>query len=138
MSGGSEVKSKTNQAVATLLALTATTLFFGVGSAFAHTDGDVYANGKQKSRTDTIAVPQMQCGMCEERLVGALEKVAGISKVSADAEMKQVIVTYNPRTITRAAIEGRIVAVGYDTGAMQTTAVAQKSLPMCCRPKAGH
>jgi copper chaperone CopZ len=133
------MKKNRDRHLAALIALTAAILFIGTGgSAVAHSYGEDYGGVKQKSRTDTITVPQMQCGMCEERITEALEKVAGISAVSADADHNDVVVTYDPRKITRGAIEKRIAAVGYDAGTAHTTVAAQKALPGCCRPEAGH
>lgn len=132
------MKTIKRKILTTTLALAAAILFIGTGSAVVHADEEAYVAGKAKSRTDTIAVPEMQCGMCEKRISGALEKIPGISKVSADADMKHVVVTYNPRKITRAAIEARIAATGYDTETVHTTNAAQKALPMCCRPGAEH
>ena len=90
---------------------------------------------KKKSRTDTIAVPEMQCGMCEERIETALEKLKGVTSATADAEANRVIVTYNPSTTTRTKLEKAIAKVGYDAGSHEATAAAQAKLHGCCKPE---
>ena len=87
-----------------------------------------------RMKTDTIVVPQIQCGMCEKRIekvVGALE---GITEVAADAESDRVIVTYDRRKILRIKIERSIAAAGYDAGRISANAIAQERLHACCRP----
>ena len=96
---------------------------------------DIDESAKKKSRTDTIAVPEMQCGMCEERIETALEKMKGVTSATADAEANHVIVRYNPSTTTRAKLEKAIANVGYDAGSHETTAAAQAKLHGCCKPE---
>lgn len=84
--------------------------------------------------TDTISVPEMQCGMCEMNISKALKPMKGISHVEADSESDIVIVTYDPKTVTRAAIEEAIAGAGYDAGEHTTTKEAQMGLHGCCRP----
>lgn len=91
---------------------------------------------KSGNRTDTIAVPEMQCGMCESRIEKAVKALKGIASVTADAEANRVIVTYNPKSVSRSAIEKGIAGVGYDAGETPTTAAAQAKLHGCCRPGA--
>lgn len=85
-------------------------------------------------RTDTISVPDMQCGMCEEKISAKLKGVKGIKSVAADAEAKRVIVTYDPRKVKRGAIERSIARVGYSAGSAKAAKKAQMALPGCCRP----
>lgn len=92
---------------------------------------------KGRTRTDTIAVPEMQCGLCEGKIKKTLMKLKGVIAVSADADADQVVVTYDPRRITTARIERAIAGAGYDAGHARTTAAAQRALPACCQP-GGH
>ncbi len=91
---------------------------------------------KKKERTDTISVPEMQCGMCEYRIERTIKKLKGVSAVVADAEANHVVVTYNPKTISRQKIEKTIAEVGYNAGDAKTTSEAQAKLSACCRPGA--
>lgn len=91
---------------------------------------------KVDTRTDTVAVPDMQCKTCERTISVAVKKVKGVVSVSADADANVVVVTFNPRTTSRKKIERAIAAAGYDAGSAQTTAAARNALPMCCRPGA--
>lgn len=120
-----------------LVTLTAGLLFIGTGSMAGRVGGGTRNAAAPQSRTDTISVPQMQCSMCEDRIAGAVEKMRGIRKVSADAQAKHVVVTYDPRKISLVEIEKKIAAVGYDAGEMKALIRAQESLPSCCRP-GGH
>lgn len=89
---------------------------------------------KPPMRTDTISVPEIQCGMCEnriEKVVGALE---GVASVTADAASDRVIVTYDRRKVLRIKIERTIAAAGYDAGNVSADAVAQEKLHACCKP----
>lgn len=86
-----------------------------------------------KARTDTIAVPGMQCGMCEEKISKKLKSLHGVQEVSADAEGKQVIVTYDSRRISQRSIERAIAEAGYDAGSARATAKVKAALPGCCR-----
>lgn len=122
----------------TFLALTAVLLVLGAGSAAARSGAGEHGTAARKLRTDTIAVPAMQCGMCEERITERLRKIAAIRSVHADAEAKRVVVTYDPRRIRLAEIERRVAAIGYDAGGARAVADAQRALPMCCRPHAEH
>ncbi len=92
---------------------------------------------KKKERTITVSVPQMQCGMCEERIEKALKKIDGVVSVEADAEADTVVVTYNPEKTSRKSIEREIADLGYDAGEKKAKAEAQAKLPGCCKP-GGH
>lgn len=114
-----------------IAALVLTTLAVSTGY------GEPTADLKKKaSRTDTIPVPEMQCGMCESRIEKAVKGLDGVSSASADAEANHVIVTYNPKTVSRESIEKTIAASGYDAGEATTTPEAQSKLHACCRPGA--
>ena len=92
------------------------------------------AGVETSERTDTISVPHMQCGMCENKISKKLEKLEGVVSVEADAEQDIVIVRYNPSALTLATLEEAIAAVGYDAGETMTTPEAQKKLHGCCKP----
>ena len=101
-------------------------------TASAGTEGAL----KKGSRTDTVSVPEMQCGMCEMRISKTLKKLKGVSSVSADAETDKVVVAYDPEVLSLADIENAIAGAGYDAGEVKTTEEAQAKLHGCCRPGA--
>lgn len=101
-------------------------------TASAGTEGAL----KKESRTDTVSVPEMQCGMCEMRISKTLKKLKGVSSVSADAETDKVVVVYDPEVLSLADIEEAIAGAGYDAGEVKTTKAAQAKLHGCCRPGA--
>lgn len=95
--------------------------------------GDRATTAPHAIRTDTVAVPGMQCGMCEQTISKKLRKIRGVRKVTADAEGKRVVVTYDANRVTRRSIERGIAAVGYDAGSERATEKAKAALPGCCR-----
>lgn len=88
-------------------------------------------------RTDTISVPEMQCGMCEERIEEALVAITGVKSATADAEANHVVVKYETKSTSRTKLEAAIAAAGYDAGAKKAVKKAQNALPGCCKP-GGH
>jgi periplasmic mercuric ion binding protein len=88
---------------------------------------------KKGERTDTISVPGMQCGMCEERINDKLSGAKGVLHTQADADAKRVIVTYNTKQTTKTAIERLIAAAGYDTKSARASETVKAALPDCCR-----
>ena len=90
--------------------------------------------GREGVRSDTISVPEMQCGMCEMTISKRLKKIDGVTRVEADAEANTVVVTYDPAKVTLAKLEKAIAEVGYDAGDTETTAAAQAKLHGCCKP----
>jgi len=113
--------------------LFATALVAGLLSTGAARASDFQPSPKGEV-TDSISVPEMQCGMCEHTVEKAVGKLKGISSVSADAESDVVIVTYNPKAIARDTIERAIADAGYTAGKAMTTPEAQSKLSACCRP----
>lgn len=124
------MRTTLKKGTATLLA--AVVMAAAAQGAHAGTGGDLKAG----ERTDTIAVPEMQCGMCESRIEKTVKELKGVSTVAADAEANRVIVTYNPKSVSRESIEKAIAGAGYDAGRASTTAAAQAKLHACCRPGA--
>jgi copper chaperone CopZ len=92
----------------------------------------------KKSVTDTISVPEMQCGSCEAIISKALKKIDGVDTVMADAEANIVVVRYNPQLTTRKALVSAVAAAGYTAEDKAADKKAQSNLPMCCRPGGGH
>ena len=48
-----------------------------------------------ESKTVTLSVPSMDCEVCPITVKKALQKVAGVEKVSASLETKQAVVTFD-------------------------------------------
>ena len=48
-----------------------------------------------ESKTVTLSVPSMDCEVCPITVKKALQKVAGVEKVSASLEAKQAVVTFD-------------------------------------------
>lgn len=118
-------------------ALSMITVIITVTSGYAFTMSHEYSNLKtqqiKRQYVDTIAVPDMQCSMCEKRITEAVKKIKGVVNINADAEQKRVIVTTTRRSL-RKNIEKAIVNVGYDAGTSRTNQAKQQALPSCCQP----
>jgi periplasmic mercuric ion binding protein len=83
--------------------------------------------------TDTIHVTSMECGMCESRVQKTLKKIESVTKVEADAETGNVVVTFDNEKTSLAKLEKAIAEIGYHTKNEKATASSVKSLPTCCR-----
>jgi periplasmic mercuric ion binding protein len=86
--------------------------------------------------TDTISVPEIQCGMCESRIEKSLKKSAFVTDVTADAENDVVVVSYDNTKAKRIDIEKLIAATGYATTKVDADEAAQNALHGCCKPGA--
>lgn len=64
-------------------------------------------------RTVTLSVPDMYCATCPITVRKALEKVAGVSKVSTSLESKQAVVTFDDTKTTINALEDATFEAGY-------------------------
>lgn len=94
------------------------------------------ANASAATVTDTIRVPEIQCGMCESKIQKALKKSAFVSSVEADAENDVVVVAYDNSKAKRADIEKLIAMTGYATENIPADKAAQAALHGCCQPGA--
>ncbi len=89
-----------------------------------------------EAKSDTLSVPDMQCGSCEARISKALTSIDGVATVAADASSKTVIIAYDEAKTNRLKLEQAIAAVGYTAGDQPADRGAQARLPMCCKPHA--
>jgi copper chaperone len=61
----------------------------------------------------TLVAPGISCGHCVATVEGALKKTQGIANVEANAETKQVVVTFDPSTVTEKEIKAVMESAGY-------------------------
>ncbi len=64
-------------------------------------------------RTVTLAVPGMSCATCPITVKKALIKVAGVTKVNADFDEKEAVVTFDDARTTVAALTKATTDAGY-------------------------
>jgi copper ion binding protein len=61
----------------------------------------------------TFTAPAISCGHCVARVQNAVGAVTGVDKVEANAETKQVAVTYDAAATTPEAIRTALADAGY-------------------------
>ena len=66
------------------------------------------------STTLNLHVTGMTCGGCENAVKRSVMKLSGVESVSASHADQAVRVTYRPESVTPAAIQSAIEALGYD------------------------
>ncbi|MEZ4685384.1 MAG: hypothetical protein R3B47_04775 [Bacteroidia bacterium] len=76
---------------------------------------------------------QGNCPECEQHIVGALEKQAGIDSVGWDFEMGLTVVKFRPDRISPEAIQQLVANRGFRTQFYAEDTVAARDLPACCR-----
>ena len=66
-------------------------------------------------RTVTLSVPGMYCAVCPITVKKALEKVPGVSKVSASLDKKEAVVTFDDAKTSVKALEDATFEAGYES-----------------------
>lgn len=96
----------------------------------------VAALGVQAQKVETSFRVEGICGMCEERIEGALD-VRGVISAEWDRESKMLTVVYEEKQISEAALHDLIHAVGHDTSAGKATDEEYAGLHGCCKYREG-
>jgi len=73
------------------------------------------------------------CGMCEERIEKAAQKVDGVKKTSWDQETLKLTMVYDKEKTDLMKVHRKIAAAGHDTDEVKATDKAYGALPMCCK-----
>jgi copper chaperone CopZ len=76
------------------------------------------------------------CGMCEDRIEGALD-VPGVVVADWDLETKMLSVVYRSKKITEQELHDLVHAVGHDTSAGKATDDEYAGLHGCCKYREG-
>lgn len=61
----------------------------------------------------TLTAPDISCGHCVATVTKAVGGLAGVSKVAADEQTKQIRVEYDPARVSLAQIEATLDEEGY-------------------------
>lgn len=96
------------------------------------------SQSQEETKKKETFVVYGNCGMCQEKIEGAVKSVPGIYKATWDEFTKKMKVVYNPQKITLAQIKQRIADVGYDTESHRAKKETYDALHSCCkyeRPK---
>jgi len=72
------------------------------------------------SQTVTLAVPGMYCPVCPITVKKALSKVGGVSKVDANLEHRQAVVTFDDAKTSIAALTQATKEAGYPSSVLET------------------
>jgi copper chaperone CopZ len=94
------------------------------GSIIAADAGDV---------TTEISLPTVQCGMCENTISKALDKVKGVKEYTIDIENKKAFVTYDDGLTSLTKIEKAISKAGYAANERKANKKAYDELHNCCK-----
>lgn len=78
-----------------------------------------------------------QCGSCEARIEGAVNKMTGIKTADLNVSDKVLTVKYDSAKTTPEAIKKTVLSLGYDVDGMAGDQTAYQNLPKCCQ-KGGH
>ncbi len=70
-----------------------------------------------------FTVEGMHCDACSTSIVTTLERLEGVSEVSADHEKGTAEATYRPRTVEADTLKAEIEKLGYTVMGMETTPV---------------
>ena len=68
----------------------------------------------RRSRTETFAVTGMHCAACQARVQGALQSMPGVTDAAVNLMTHSATVTYDPGSVTPAAVVDRVRSTGYD------------------------
>ncbi len=99
-------------------------LFF-VGTAFSQTE----------NQQDTITIQtSAECGMCKDRLEGALNYTKGVKFAELNSVDKTLFVKFNPKKISIDEIRKVISEAGYDADDVKANPTSVEKLPACCKP----
>ena len=98
---------------------------FVVGTAFSQTE----------KVQDTITIlTSAECGMCKDRLEGALNYTKGVKFAELNLVDKTLFVKFNPKKISIDEIRTVISETGYDADDVKANPASVDKLPACCKP----
>ena len=72
------------------------------------------------------------CGMCENRIEGALKDVKGIQSADWNVDTKMLVVKFS-KDISVEDIQQKIATAGHDTGKYRAKDSVYNELPGCCQ-----
>jgi copper chaperone CopZ len=61
----------------------------------------------------TLKVPRIHCSGCVNTVTTAVQKLAGVQKVMASEETREVKVEFDPSQVDETKIRGALTLVGY-------------------------
>lgn len=100
---------------------------------FALSFGAFAQNGKT---AEVSYASSTKCGMCKKTIESNLGKEKGVQSVKVDLATNTVNVVYNPKKVTKDAIQDKITKIGYDANEKVADQKAHDALPGCCQKTA--
>ena len=76
------------------------------------------------------------CGMCKDRIEGALAFEKGVKSSSLDVETKVATIIYNPAKTSPEKLRIILSKLGYDADTIPANQAAYAKLPPCCKKDA--
>lgn len=76
-----------------------------------------------------------QCGMCKDRIEGAMAYEKGVKKSVLNLEDKVLTVTYDPGKTNPDKLRQSLSKIGYDADGVAADKAAYDALPACCKKK---
>ena len=76
------------------------------------------------------------CGMCEERIVSALD-VPGVRLATWERSTEKVTVVFKPKKVSQDELEQLVAAVGHDTERYVAEDAAYEGIAQCCKYRTG-
>ncbi|MFK7783544.1 MAG: heavy-metal-associated domain-containing protein [Crocinitomicaceae bacterium] len=73
------------------------------------------------------------CGMCKKTIEGSLNDSDGISTAEWNMSNDQMMVFFDPKSISLEEIHAKIAAVGYDTEEAKASDEVYEKLHSCCK-----
>lgn len=90
----------------------------------------------QKKATSKVMTTSFKvsgvCGMCEERIEGALD-VVGVKSAEWDQKTDSIVISYNPKKISVQDFHNLLAAAGHKTDLVEANKEAYSALPECCQ-----
>lgn len=96
-----------------------------------------FAQDQASSNVTTVKIQtSAQCGMCKDRIEGALAYEKGVSKSELNLTDKVVTVTFDAKKTNPDKIRQLLSKTGYDADGVAADPTAYAKLPACCKKKA--
>jgi periplasmic mercuric ion binding protein len=91
----------------------------------------------QQKKSDTVMIKTSAvCGMCKDRIEGALAFEKGVKSSSLDVDTKIATVIFNPAKTSPGQLRKTISKLGYDADSIPANQAAYDKLPACCKKDA--
>lgn len=89
---------------------------------------------KENSEVKKVTIRvEGKCGMCKQRIEGAVNALKGVSKATWNTKNKMLHLEYTPSIISLSKIRTYIAEAGHDNGKFKASDEVYNKLPGCCK-----